>query len=80
MKFITPTLATLAFVLCLMLAYLSFQTMDRLERIDRRLDSVQAELTIIKSPEWQSRQLDETLDRMLAAMRAEQMQRLAKAQ
>lgn len=80
MKFITPTLATLAFVLCLMLAYLSFQTMDRLERIDRRLDSVQAELVVIKSPDWQSRQLDGTLDRMLAAMRAEQMQRLAKAQ
>lgn len=80
MNFVTTALATLAFVLCLMLAYLSFQTMDRLERIDRRLDSVQAELTIIKSPEWQSRQLDETLDRMLAAMRAEQMQRLAKAQ
>ncbi|WP_426944091.1 hypothetical protein ACP4J5_17365 [Pseudomonas oryzihabitans] len=80
MKFITPTLATLAFVLCLMLAYLSFQTMDRLERIDRRLDSVQAELVVIKSPDWQSRQLDGTLDRMLSAMRAEQMQRLAKAQ
>lgn len=80
MKFITPTLAALALVISLTFAYLSLQTVDRLERIDRRLDSVQAELTIIKSPEWQSRQLDETLDRMLAAMRAEQMQRLAKAQ
>lgn len=80
MKFVTPTLAALALVISLAFAYLSLQTVDRLERIDRRLDSVQAELTVIKSPDWQSRQLDKALDQMLIVMRADQVARLAKSQ
>jgi hypothetical protein len=80
MKFIPHALAALALAVSLALAFVSWSTVDRLERIDRRLDGITTELTTIKSPEYQQTQFNERLSRVLDEVRRRQEIALAHTQ
>lgn len=80
MKSFSNFIAVAALIIALIFGALSLRTNNSLEKIDRRLDSIQSELTYLKSPEFMDRRLDEALDRTLLALRQDQVQRLAKSQ
>jgi len=72
MKFIPHALAALALAISLAMAFVSWSTVDRLERIDRRLDSITSELSTIQSPAYQQQQFNERLSRVLDEVRKRQ--------
>lgn len=80
MKSFSNLVAIAALIVALAFGAMSLKTGSALDRIDRRLDSIQSELTYLKSPEFMDRRLDEALDRTLLALRQDQVQRLAKSQ
>lgn len=80
MKLLYNAMAAIAIILSLAFGAITVQTNRHLERIDDRLDGITRDIGVLKSPDYLDHRLDDALDRVLAAMRAEQMQRLAKAQ
>lgn len=70
-------IATLALVLTLLMGFVGWSAIDRLERIDHRLDNIQSELTMIQSPTYQDRVFQERMSRLLDLVRERQELALA---
>lgn len=72
MKFIPHALAALALAVSIMLAFVSWNTVDQLRKIDTRLDGIQSELTMLQSPTYQDRVFQERMARLLDLVRQRQ--------